>query len=91
MILKYGRVIVPLNERAEILKAIPEVSSVIRSVDKDRTVCETLKILNPDMFGNGGDRDSENIPEVDICEKQGIQMIFGLGEKIQSSSWLMKK
>lgn len=43
------------------------------------------------MFGNGGDRNSENIPEIDICENQGIQMIFSLGKKIQSSSWLMNK
>lgn len=80
-----------MKERAEILNAIPEVHAVYKSIDKDRTVCETLKRIKPDMFGNGGDRDSDNIPEIDICENQGIQMIFSLGKKIQSSSWLMNK
>ena len=30
------------------------------------------------------------IPERIICEELGIELIDGLGEKIQSSSWLLK-
>ena len=89
--MKYGRVIVPLGERAEILKNIKWVNSVIKSVDRDRTVCRTLEILKPDIFCNGGDRTNKEIPERWICEKYNIQMIDGLGEKIQSSSELLNK
>ena len=33
----------------------------------------------------------QTIAEGDICRKLGIKMVFGLGDKIQSSSWLLKK
>ena len=89
--MKYGKVIVPLGERAEILKNIKWVNSVIKSVDRDRTVCRTLEILKPDIFCNGGDRTNKEIPERWICEKYNIQMIDGLGKKIQSSSELLNK
>lgn len=89
--LKYGRIILSLKERAEVLKSIKYVYKVFRSIDEDRTVCKTLEILQPDYFGNGGDRTDKNVPEMEICDKFNIQMIFGLGDKIQSSSELLKK
>ena len=27
----------------------------------------------------------------ELCKKLGIKMVFGLGDKIQSSSWLLKE
>ena len=42
-------------------------------------------------FANGGDQNNNSIPEKDICNKLGIKLIDGLGDKIQSSSWLLKK
>ena len=42
-------------------------------------------------FANGGDQNNDTIPERSICEKMGIALIDGLGDKIQSSSWLLKK
>ena len=42
-------------------------------------------------FANGGDQNNDTIPERPICEKMGIALIDGLGDKIQSSSWLLKK
>ena len=41
-------------------------------------------------FANGGDQDNENIPEGLVCEEAGIVLIDGLGDKIQSSSWLLR-
>ena len=41
-------------------------------------------------FANGGDQNNDTIPEKSICEKVGIKLIDGLGDKIQSSSWLLK-
>ncbi len=88
-ILKYGKIIVPLKERAEVLKDNKNINIVVKSIDNDRTVCKTLERIKPDIFANGGDRISENIPEIEICEQLNIRMIFGLGEKIQSSSDLI--
>ena len=90
-ILKYGKVWVPLKERAEILKSNRFVDEVVRSVDQDTTVCKTLSILKPDIFCNGGDRTNEEIPEKEVCEANNIRLVDGLGEKRQSSSELLSK
>jgi D-beta-D-heptose 7-phosphate kinase/D-beta-D-heptose 1-phosphate adenosyltransferase len=42
-------------------------------------------------FANGGDQDNHSIPEAPICKELKIQLIDGLGDKIQSSSWLLNK
>ena len=42
-------------------------------------------------FGNGGDRGKGNIPEEDYCDSMGVDMVWGLGDKVQSSSWLIEK
>lgn len=44
-------------------------------------------------FGNGGDRVSGSVPpiEEDICNQLGIDLVWGLGDKVQSSSWLLEK
>lgn len=89
-LLKYGKIIVPLEERLEVIGAIKNIDKVIPSIDKDRTVCNTLKKIKPDIFGNGGDRNYKNIPEKKICERLNIELIFGLGLKKQSSSYLIK-
>lgn len=61
------------------------------ALDKDRTVCETLRLLHPDAFTNGGDQTNQSIPEAKICIEEGIELVDGLGDKIQSSSWLLAK
>lgn len=43
------------------------------------------------VFANGGDRYSINTPEVEFCAQNGIALLWGLGDKIQSSSELVKK
>ena len=43
------------------------------------------------MFCNGGDRvEGGHTPEHDLCLKLGVNPVYGLGDKIQSSSWLLK-
>ena len=42
-------------------------------------------------FANGGDQNNDTIPEADICRQFNIELIDGLGDKIQSSSWLLNK
>ena len=86
------------EERIFIVSNIKSVNKAILSIDQDRTVCSTIeKIANEYgndyilSFANGGDQNNNTIPERPICEKLGITLEDGLGDKIQSSSWLLKK
>jgi|TARA_Y100001963_G_scaffold20188_1_gene25698 cytidyltransferase-like protein len=94
---KKGKPFMPFEERRKILKSLRVVDVVVPCIDKDQTVCKTLKKLKKTtsitdtelFFCNGGDRtNGENTPEHKICEKIGIKTVYGLGDKIQSSSWL---
>ena len=90
---KKGYVFMPWKERAEIIGNIKGVSLVVAVNDEDGTVCEALRRHTPDAFANGGDRKTENTPEMDVCEELGIQMMWAIGgnDKPQSSSWLVDK
>jgi cytidyltransferase-like protein len=79
-------------ERAEIVRNLRMVDEVVIAIDKDKTVCKTLEKIHPDIFANGGDRKSaEDIPEAEVCERLGIEMVFNVGgEKTQASSKLLK-
>jgi cytidyltransferase-like protein len=85
------------SERLEIVQSIRYVDYALISQDKDKTQCQTLKQF-AEMFGevydlsfaNGGDQNNDTIPEADVCIANGIELIDGLGDKIQSSSWLLK-
>ena len=86
------------DERMIIVSNIKAVNKAILSIDKDRTVCATLQMITEEYgnefelaFANGGDQNNNTIPEGPICEETGVALIDGLGEKIQSSSWLLKK
>tara|TARA_Y100000592_G_scaffold95983_1_gene163579 strand:+ start:137 stop:571 length:435 start_codon:yes stop_codon:yes gene_type:complete len=90
---KKGYVFMPWKERAEIMGNIKGVRFVTAVDDSDGTVCEALRRHKPDAFANGGDRKTENTPEMDVCEELGIQMMWAIGgnDKPQSSSWLVNK
>ena len=79
------------QERLEIVRSLRCVDVAILAVDKDPTVCETLRIVRPHIFAKGGDRYTYEIPESKICRELGIAIVDGLGDKIQSSSWLLNK
>ena len=89
--LKGAQKFMTIDERKSILESIRYIDEVFVSVDKDGTQCETLALLKPDIFANGGDRRSvEDTPETEICRKYDIKMVFGVGGgKVQSSSWLL--
>lgn len=85
------------DERVLIVEELTITDQIFLSIDKDLTVCLTIeKIYNSYsnkfefLFANGGDQNNESIPENEICKKLGIKLIDGLGDKIQSSSWLLK-
>jgi len=88
---KKGYVFMPYEERKYLLESVKGVSVVSAVDDTDGTVCEALQRLQPDMFGNGGDRTSDNTPEKEVCLDIGIRMVWNLGgQKVQSSSELVR-
>jgi cytidyltransferase-like protein len=91
--LKKGAAFMPVDERIKILQELKCVDYVVKSIDADRTVRVTLETVQPrpTFFCNGGDQNNQSIPEAEVCERLGIQLVDGLGEKIQSSSWLLQK
>lgn len=92
---KKGYVFMPQEQRKEIVGAIKGVDRVVCTNHKknttDMSVCETLNKLKPDIFANGGDRVTTNVPEGALCKKLGIKMVWNVGNggKVQSSSWLV--
>jgi len=89
---KKGYVFMTWEERQEILYNFKGVVDVYEAVDDDDTVCKTLEKLNPDIFANGGDRKGDNVPEVALCNRLGIELRWNVGGgKIQSSSELVAK
>jgi cytidyltransferase-like protein len=86
------------NERMIIVSNIKAVDKAILSIDTDRTVRATIKMIAEQYggefelgFANGGDQNNDTIPERVVCEQMNVALIDRLGEKIQSSSWLLKK
>jgi cytidyltransferase-like protein len=87
------------NQRRTILKNIKAVDDVIIAIDENKFVDKTIEFIYKEeaykydriLFTNGGDQTAETIGEKAVCERLGIEMVFGLGDKIQSSSWLLNK
>jgi len=96
---KKGKPFIDFDERKEILESIRFIDSVCSFDDNDDSACELIKSVIKEKeqvenlkiyFGNGGDRNKKNSPEVDYCSKNNIDILWGLGgEKIQSSSNLI--
>ena len=96
--LKGSKAFMEEDERLIIVVAIGIVDKALISIDKDKTQCASLTYLAEKysseyelFFANGGDQNNDSIPEAPICKEKGISLIEGLGDKIQSSSWLLKK
>ena len=91
---KKGFVFMPERERMEILNAISGVDHVVLWYDGTQNCSGAIEKIMPNFFTKGGDRSSrDRIPEADICDKVGCEIVFGVGgnDKPQSSSWLTSK
>lgn len=89
---KKGRPFQDLETRCLIVSAVRGVSYVVPfEIEEDFTVREALRRLRPDVFTKGGDRmDAETIPEWDVCQELGIEVVTGVGaDKRWSSSWFL--
>ena len=67
------------EKRKEILLSMPGVIDVVDAKDEDGTVCQTLTEIRPDMFGNGGPRTPDNTPELELCKKLNIELVWRVG------------
>lgn len=101
--LKKGFSLLKEKTRVNIISNLKAVDYAFLSIDKDRSVTESLKKIYYELcdnfdvnfemiFCNGGDIDINNCLEKDICEKLNIKMKFNVGgEKIDSSSEIIKR
>jgi cytidyltransferase-like protein len=94
-IMKKGRIITPLDDRLEIVRALRIVDEAVPAIDQDATVKQTLASLRDRYpsasltFANGGDRSTASvIAEAELCRALQIDLQLGVGghEKADSSS-----
>ena len=93
---KKGYVFMPHEERVEMVQGTRGVSKAMAFDDDDNSACDLLRrvrALWPNFkvaFANGGDRTSDNIPEIPVAEELDVHLIWGVGGgKVQSSSDLV--
>jgi len=87
------------DERKFVVESLKPVDWAVVSIDKNRLVDKSVEMIHTlykdefenFIFTNGGDQTEQTIGEKLICQKLNIKMVFGLGHKIQSSSWLLNK
>jgi cytidyltransferase-like protein len=95
---KKGRPFMPISERVSIIENLSIVDNCILFSDDDGTAIEAIKnvrLLFPEahiVFANGGDRTSDNIPEMEFKD-DNVSFAFGVGgeDKKNSSSWILKE
>lgn len=87
--LKKGKSFMPEHDRFKIISSLKCVDEVVIAIDKDKSCCESLRLVNPDIFAKGGDRFANEVPEKIVCDELNIKIVDNLGEKIRSSSELI--
>ncbi len=82
------------DERKEILESVKYIDKVVIDPGKDVTCEAALKLVKPDILAKGGDRSVSKMPEIELktCKELGIKIVYNVGgDKVQSSSWLLKR
>ncbi len=89
-LIKKGKIILDQDNRTRLMRALRDVDEVFLSIDTEPPVINTLELLAKQyhgeqlVFANGGDRDSVTaIPETEVCEKYGIELVFGVGTGVR--------
>ncbi len=90
---KRGKLFMTEGERLALVYALKGVDSVVLSVDETADVCETLKMVKPDIFATGSSDDHPDaLKEKEVCDQQGTKFVFNVGgEKIRDSSVILEK
>ena len=97
--LKGSKPFMVAEERKLIIESLKCVDKAMVAVDTEKTVNESIKFImneigsqfNKILFANGGDQNRNTVGEAELCMELGIELADGLGDKIQSSSWLLNK
>ena len=84
-----ARPLLPEKERAEIVDSLEMVDYVFIFNEPD--VREILRELRPDYHAKGGDYTPETVPEKDVAEAVGAKVIITGGEKVRSTSEIIKR
>lgn len=98
LVRKKGRSFMPFEERISIIQALQYVDYAIPFNDSDgsgKDVIVWTRKVYPEytiVFANGGDRTSDNIPEMDFID-DNLEFAFGVGghDKVASSSWILEE
>ena len=98
LIRKKGKYFLPYAERECIIENISAVDFVVQFNDDDGTASDLItcaREMFPDdhlIMANGGDRTSDNIPEMGY-EDDNLEFMFGIGgeDKKNSSSWILQE
>ena len=96
--MKGSRPFMEEKERKLIIESIKFVDKAMIAIDEEKTVNRSIKWImmsigkefNRYIFANGGDQNRNTVGETQLCEELGIELADGLGDKIQSSSSLLK-
>ena len=92
-----GYIPIPLWARMMILKGLLNIlggqGQVVLAKDKDGGCVKTLRHYRPTFFIKGGEYNKDNLPknEIEVCEELGIQIIYGVGERLSESRKLVKE
>ena len=97
--LKGSNAFMMAEERKLIIESLKSVDKAMVAIDTTKTVDESIKHIFNEMgneftkivFANGGDQNRNTVGETELCKELGIELADGLGDKIQSSSWLLNK
>ncbi|MGG6265017.1 adenylyltransferase/cytidyltransferase family protein [Leptolyngbya sp. AN03gr2] len=66
------RPIIPEIERAEVLAALKSVDGVV--IFSEKTACELVEALHPEIYAKGGDYNLQTLPEASIVHSYGGQV-----------------
>lgn len=90
LIRKKGFIFQPLLVRLRKIIEYSFVDQYVVCIDRDDTVAETLRLLRPDKFAKGGDRDPAKVPipqnEIVICKEIGCEIVYGVDRGVRASS-----
>ncbi len=91
---KKGRPFMDIKTRTHLVSYIRGVDFVIPfEIIGDQTVTVALQKIRPHIFTKGGDRiDATSIPEWNVCQEHGIEVVSGVGHnKAWSSSDFLRE
>ena len=85
---KKGRPFMNLDTRCKIISCVRNVDYVIPfEIEGDMTISTALRLMRPNVFTKGGDRTGqENIPEWQVCQDLGIEIVTQVGFQKEWSS-----